>query len=272
MPDQIEQTTGNDHIFCAHCGTENARGGYACTRCGERLLEVNTDTASPSGLVSCARCGGANNTRAVHCWVCGTEMNDAIRISPTPQANASQAKPAKSAQTYQPDLNPVSVPTSEPKDERADLRGPASTSGPGSGPASKVGPAPSPEEGVGISEEWSANTSGTKGAKVPQELKRWNWAAFLMPPIWGLFSGVPLAALLFAIYLPFFPSALRIVALMAGSLFLGFRGNELAWRGRKWRSVKHFKSVQQRWLFWSIALNLAGLVILVLFAGSSAEG
>lgn len=267
MPDQTEQTTANDHVFCAHCGTENARGGYACTRCGERLLEVNTDTASPSGLVSCARCGGANNTRAVHCWVCGTEMNDAIRISPTPPANASQAKPAQSAQQYQPDLNPVSVPTSEPKDERADLRGPAS----GSGPGTNAGSAP-PVDSPAISEELGANTSGMKGAEVPREIKRWNWAAFLMPPIWGLFSGVPMAALLFAIYLPFFPAWLRLVALMAGSLFLGFRGNELAWRGRKWRSVKHFKSVQQRWLFWSIALNLVGLVILVLFAGSSAEG
>ena len=111
-----------------------------------------------------------------------------------------------------------------------------------------------------------------KGAEVPRGIKRWNWAAFLMPPIWGVFSGVPLAALMFAIYLPFFPDWLRFAALMTGSLYLWFRGNELAWRGKKWRSVKHFKTVQQRWLVWSIGLNLVGLVLLLWLSGSSAEG
>jgi len=268
QPDQIDQTTGSDNVYCSHCGTENASGDHSCTRCGERLLMVDADTPAPMGLVSCARCGGANFNRAVHCWVCGTEMNDAVRISPAPPV-----QPARTAGTYEPELNPISVPTParEPEDERADLREPAADSISGSGPGASVGPAPV-ADGSATSEEPEANTSGMKGAEVPREIKRWNWAAFLMTPIWGIFSGVPIAALMFAIYLPFFPGWFRFIALMGGSLFLGFRGNELAWRGKKWRSVKHFKAVQKRWVVWSIGLNLVGLVILIMLTGSAAEG
>ena len=267
QPDQIDQTNDSDNVYCSHCGIENTRGGYSCTRCGERLLIVDTDTPSPMGLVSCARCGGANFNRAVHCWVCGTEMNDAVRISPT-----QPVEPARKARTYEPELNPISVPAParEPKDERADLRGPAADSISGSGPGASVG-STTIADGGAESEEPGTNTSGTKGGEVPKEIKRWNWAAFLMTPIWGIFSGVPIAALMFAIYLPFFPGWFRFIALM-GSLFFGFRGNELAWRGKKWRSVKHFKAVQQRLVVWSIGLNLAFLVLLILLTGSAPEG
>lgn len=269
QPDQTDQTISNDHVFCSHCGTDNPKSGYSCTRCGERLIEITTDSPSPMGLVSCARCGSANNSRAVYCWVCGTGMNDAVRISPT-----QQEKPAKAVRTYRPDLNPISVPspTGDPKDER-DLRGPATGSVSGPGPGASAGPAPVPTASASDSpEESETNTSGMKDEKAPPEIKGWNWAAFLVTPIWGIFSGVPAAALMFAIYLPFFPPWLRFVALMGGSLYLGFRGNELAWRGKKWRSIKHFKSVQQRWLAWSIGLNLLGLVFLLLLAGPAAEG
>ena len=269
QPDKIDQTIDSDNIYCTHCGTENARGGYSCTRCGERMLVVTTDTPSPMGLVSCARCGGANFNRAVHCWVCGTEMNDTVRISP-----ATPVEPARKARTYEPELKPISVPAParEPKkDDRADLRGPAADSISGSGFGTSVGPAPVANDAA-MSEEPETNTSGMKRGEVPRDIKRWNWAAFLMAPIWGIFSGVPIAALMFAVYLPVFPSTLRFMTLMGASLFLGFRGNELAWRGKKWRSVKHFKSVQQRWVVLSIGLNLAGLVLLILLTGSAAEG
>ena len=261
QPDKIDQTIDSDNVFCSHCGIENARGGYSCARCGERILLVTTDTPSPMGLVSCARCGGANFNRAVHCWVCGTEMNDEVRISP-----ATPVEPARKARTYEHELNPISVPA-----PARELRDPAVDSISGSGPGTSVGPVPVANDAA-MSEEPETNTSGMKRGEVPRDIKRWNWAAFLMAPIWGIFSGVPIAALMFAVYLPVFPSTLRIMTLMGASLFLGFRGNELAWRGKKWRSVKHFKSVQQRWVVWSIGLNLAGLVLLILLTGSAAEG
>jgi hypothetical protein len=195
-------------------------------------------------------------------------MDDAIRLSPAPQP-----EPKRVAGKFQPDLNPISVPrpASQPKDERADLRGPTPGSISGGRPARNAGPTPAPDSASAVDEP-ETNTSGTKGGVVPLGVKGWNWAAFLVSPIWGIFSGVPIAALMLTAYLPVFPAALKLATLMAGSLFLGFRGNELAWRGKKWRSVKHFKAVQHRWLVWSIGLNLVGLVLLFWFTGSSAEG
>ncbi|MCZ6539967.1 MAG: zinc ribbon domain-containing protein [Chloroflexi bacterium] len=250
-------------MFCSHCGTENPMGGYSCTRCGERLVEISTDTPSPQGLVACATCGGTNNTRAVYCWVCGTEMNDAVRISPAPQE-----RPKRTPTRYQPDLNPISVPTSEPTDERADLRGPAPGSPSGAGPGARASRG-STEDNATASEKISPNTSGTRSGAVPSEIKGWNWAAFLVTPVWGIFSGVPFAALLFGV--AFLPIQFRLLVVVSASLFLGFRGNELAWRGKKWRSVKHFNSVQRIWATWAIVLSLVAIVLFFLLLLSQGE-
>ena len=269
MADQTEQSTVGDHVFCAHCGTENSKNGYACTRCGERLIEVRVDPSSAVELVSCSRCGGANHTRAAYCWVCGTEMKDAIRISPTPRPR-TQSPP--SARTYRPDLNPVSTPTRKPSDgqaetrdrigaeesprEQQDLRGP--------GPQSPdMDAQPSLEDLPGRPDPSIPNTSGTRNAEIPPELKRWNWAAFLMPAVWGIFSGVPYTALLFGA--AFLPSPFGQIILLGTGVFLGFRGNELAWRGKKWRSVEHFKSFQKQWTSWAVGISVVFGAILFFY-------
>ena len=84
-----------------------------------------------------------------------------------------------------------------------------------------------------------------------------------MPAVWGLFSGVPFTALLFAA--AFLPSTAQLLIMITASLFLGFKGNELAWRGKKWQSVEHFNSFQQQWMSWSIRLSAAIGAILIIF-------
>ena len=118
-----------------------------------------------------------------------------------------------------------------------------------------------------ISQRNEANRSGDKKSDVPKEIKGWNWAAFLIPPLWGLFSGVPLAILMLALYLPIFSEGMRVIALIGGSLFLCISGNELAWKGKKWKSVQHFKNVQKKWLSWAVALNII-YIIIILYTGS----
>jgi serine/threonine protein kinase len=78
---------------------------------------------------------------------------------------------------------------------------------------------------------------------VPDEIKGWNWGAFLMPYFWpftnkvwiGLFACVP-----------------QIGWLMA--IALGVKGNEWAWKSRRWRSIEQFKAHQRGW-------TIAGLFI-----------
>jgi serine/threonine protein kinase len=91
---------------------------------------------------------------------------------------------------------------------------------------------------------------------VPHEIKGWNWGAFLMPWFWpftnqvwiGLFSYVPNCQLIMA-------------------LALGAKGNEWAWKSRKWRSIEQFKAHQRRWVvagmcFWG-SLSALGIVTLL---------
>ncbi len=72
--------------------------------------------------------------------------------------------------------------------------------------------------------------------EVPEEIKGWNWGAFLLPYLWpftnnvwfGLISLIPNVGWLMAIA-------------------LGSRGNEWAWKSRKWRSIEQFKAHQRGW-------------------------
>jgi ribosomal protein L40E len=269
MADQAEQSIVGDHVFCAHCGTENPKDGYACTRCGERLIEVRTDSPSAMELVSCSRCGGANHTRAAYCWVCGTEMKDAVRISPAAQ---QRTQSRTTARTYHPDLNPVSAPTTKLTDDQAGARDRIRSDEPPVEQQDLRGPTPqspdmdaqqSGEESFGQPDASVPNTSGTRNGVVPPEVKRWNWAAFLMPVLWGLFSGVPFTALLFGAVL--LPSPFGQVILLGAGVFLGFRGNELAWRGKKWRSVEHFNSFQKTWTSWAVRITIAFGAILFFY-------
>lgn len=94
------------------------------------------------------------------------------------------------------------------------------------------------------------NTSGHgQFATVPEEVKRWNWGAFWLTWIWGLFNGVYISLL-----------GLIPVVNVFMSFYLGAKGNELAWRNRYWHREIDFLNTQKKWaiagwipgiLFWS---------------------
>lgn len=93
------------------------------------------------------------------------------------------------------------------------------------------------------------NSSGQgKDAEVPVEIHGWNWGAFLLSWIWGIGNNTYRAFWFFFPFVNFF----MIIA-------LGLKGNEWAWKHRKWESVEHFKKVQRKWA-------KAGLIyVLVIF-------
>ena len=268
MKDQTEQSIASNRHFCAHCGTENDKGGYACNRCGERLIEVTKDSNPPSGLNSCEGCGGANNTRAAYCWVCGSEMKDSARIAPSPKPEL-QGPSATSPRTYRPDLNPVSTHSTKQSTDgpaqRADLGSTAPVQEHNRRTASI-----SQESPIGHVDSATPNSSGTRDGEIPSEIKKWNWAAFLMPAVWGLFSGVPFTVLLFGAAL--LPPTVQLVIMVVVSIYLGAKGNEHAWRGKKWRSTEHFLTFQKQWTSWAVKLTIAVIALLllyVLFAGGA---
>lgn len=234
-----EQHNGSpDCIFCMHCGTEGTVGAYACVRCGERLYFPDPDHPPPLGYVGCGVCGKANESHAGYCAYCQAEIVDGERFSPT---------------THSED----------------DLR-------------DRVGAAPERDRdvasGVAVMEDAEREGAGLipphrsqdedEDSRIPSELRGWNWPAFLLGPIWGVGHRIWWTAIGFLALAPLVYAGPRQAALLfwlAMMLFLGFRGNELAWRARRWESVEKFMAAQQRWGVWAVAAIAALVVGMVVY-------
>lgn len=67
-------------------------------------------------------------------------------------------------------------------------------------------------------------------AVVPAEIKGWNWGAFLLSPIWSIVNQVWIGLISFVPYIG-----------LGVAIYLGIKGNELAWKAKNWGSVKQFK-------------------------------
>ncbi len=94
------------------------------------------------------------------------------------------------------------------------------------------------------------NTSGhgnifDDSMPVPDEIKGWNWGAFLMPWLWPFTNHVWIGLLCFV------P---QIGWLMA--IALGSKGNEWAWKSKRWRSIEHFKAHQRGWAIAGILFGI----------------
>ena len=90
------------------------------------------------------------------------------------------------------------------------------------------------------------NTSGQgRLTTIPEEVRGWNWGAFCLCWIWGIGNKVWIALLAL---LPFVGFIMNIV--------LGIKGNEWAWRNKRWNSVADFKTTQRTWA-------IVGLVLLI---------
>lgn len=220
-------TEGIDQIFCMHCGTSGTVGMYACVRCGERLYFPDPDHPPPLGLIGCGECGAANEAHAAYCARCQFELDVGERVSPTARSDGEYGYG---------DRRQAVVMQQETNTEERIM----------------------PDSG-----------GGTKGedAPLPHELRGWNWPAFLLGPIWGVGHRIWWTAIGFLALAPLVNAGPRQAALLlwlAMMLFLGFRGNELAWRARRWESVDKFMAAQQRWGIWAVvavAALIAGLVI-----------
>lgn len=86
-----------------------------------------------------------------------------------------------------------------------------------------------------------------KDSVVPEEIKCWNWGAFLLNWVWGIGNSTYIALLMFV---PFVNFVMLFI--------LAAKGNEWAWKNRTWRDVQHFKSTQKKW-------RNAGFVFILIF-------
>lgn len=117
-----------------------------------------------------------------------------------------------------------------------------------------------------------ANNSGRgslldNSIQVPDEIHGWNWGAFLLPGVWCLTNHVWIGLLAWAD--PTLISSLGMPWCIMG-VILGFKGNEWAWKSRRWRSIAEFKAHQRAWSIagWLIVgTTLTALLVILMIVG-----
>ena len=117
-----------------------------------------------------------------------------------------------------------------------------------------------------------ASSDTTAKAAMPEEVKAgFNWGAFWLNWIWGIGNNVWI-------------SFVVLVLPLIWNIYLGVKGNELAWLNREWESVEQFKQTQAVWSKWGwiifivqlvltiIIWTIAGAIILAALGIAAAEG
>ncbi len=114
----------------------------------------------------------------------------------------------------------------------------------------------------------TASSSGRgKESIFPTELKGFNAGAALAGPVWCLGNKVWLGALIQLLILIIWPFSYWVsdVLYIICTVYFGLKGNEWAWRSRKWTSIAQFKDVQNKWsIFGIIYIIFFTLVVMVL--------
>lgn len=89
---------------------------------------------------------------------------------------------------------------------------------------------------------------------------RFNWGCIFCSWIWGLFNKTYIALLVIPISLiPFFGS----LASLAFSIWLGFKGNTMAWQNKRWKSIEHFHKVQKLWAIVGCVITVIWCILIM---------
>jgi ribosomal protein L40E len=253
-------------VFCAHCGTQNDTDAYSCERCGEHIYQPDADRPPPLGLLECSQCLAANEVRASYCVKCGKSLEASARITVIGGDSSRRAPRSQSGGIRISSRGRETPPQRSPEQSMHDQQ----ERQPRQPTRKPIQPKPNRREAAQakvqelqrrrLEDSRRENDSGKKSAKLPPSARGWNTAAFLIGPVWGPANGVWLG-IVGLVFLAIPESVLeigwRLTLYLAYGAFLGFRGNELAWRARRWKSLEYFKRVQQLWMFVALIVNIA---------------
>ncbi len=95
-----------------------------------------------------------------------------------------------------------------------------------------------------------------KDSIIPPEIKGWNWGAFGVTLIWGIYYGA------WMVLWGFLLGLIPLVGIL-WKVYVGMKGNEWAWRKNKWQSVEQFMAVQNKWKPWGIVFFILGILSVI---------
>ncbi len=128
---------------------------------------------------------------------------------------------------------------------------------------------PLKETGFGANEGFGGGTVQSNyprpdlyGGALPEEIRRkFNWGAFLMNWIWGLNHKYPLALVALALgFLGMIPlvGLLFSIGQLGFVIWLGIKGNEIAWNSGRFSTVEEMLKCQRIWAWWGLGIVIAG--------------
>lgn len=208
--------------------------------------------------MKCVHCGAELSDREEICTLCGklAKVPEAAPI-----ATAREPEPAEKAEETTPAAPPAASETTSAFcpackqyvyldangccGEGHQVKTPGDTSTEQMRPLSSIPPGTYPGD-IPI-DKFMDNTSGQGiAASLPPQISGLNWGGFLLTWIWGIGNSVWIALLSF----------IPIVSYVMPWILL-FKGNEWAWRNKRWDSVEQFLDIQRKWM-------IAGIVYLVI--------
>lgn len=98
-------------------------------------------------------------------------------------------------------------------------------------------------------QENSENINNTK--VLPVEYRKFNWGAFLLTWIWGIGNRSYVALWAFATNILCLIPFVGWIGTLAFAIWLGTKGNELAWQNQSWKNLNDFNETQRKWAMWS---------------------
>jgi hypothetical protein len=231
-------------LYCVHCGAELSDREEICSLCGKlsKVPDEKKDEPKADEPVQRSEAGEAGRP--------ATDM-------PAATAETTAFCPVCKQYAYL-DANGFC-------DHGHFVKGPGAAPG---GPAEGIPPVPPGMYPGDIPiESFIGNTSGQGVAAVPPpQINGLNWGAFLLTWIWGVGNSVWISLLSFV---PIVTYVIPFVLL--------FKGNEWAWRNKRWDSIDHFLAVQRKWTIVAITLysiafvSICVLVIFAMMAGSVSQ-
>lgn len=97
---------------------------------------------------------------------------------------------------------------------------------------------------------------------VPEGVKGWSWGAFLLGPFWSIGNKVWIGLITFLAWIND-PGLLLWIGVIL-TIVLAIKGNEWAWKSKRWASVERFKATQKKWTVAGIIVTVILVFLLVL--------
>ncbi len=93
--------------------------------------------------------------------------------------------------------------------------------------------------------------------ELPQELKHFNWGAFLFNWIWGIMHKKYITLLYFVACL------IPVIGPIGISVWFGVAGNKWAWQSKNWDSIEQFNETQRNWVKLWLILAVVSVILAI---------